>query len=60
VEAAHQTTELVVRHVAANDIVIEVLRFVHEMVEELKIGLDAKVDELLFLPRSIPLHTIVS
>jgi len=47
VEAAHQTTELVIRHVAANDIVIEVLKFVHEMVEELKIGLDAKVDELL-------------
>jgi GTP-binding protein EngB required for normal cell division len=47
VNAAHQTTELVIRHIAASDAVAEVLKFVHEMVEELKVELDSKVDKLL-------------
>jgi len=47
VDAAHQMTELVIRHVAANDVINQVLKFVHEMVEELKVELDVKVDELL-------------
>ncbi|KAH8586079.1 P-loop containing nucleoside triphosphate hydrolase protein [Bisporella sp. PMI_857] len=46
-EAAHQTTQLVIRHVAASDVVIEVLKFVHEKIEELKVELDAKINELL-------------
>jgi GTP-binding protein EngB required for normal cell division len=46
-QAAHQTTQLVIEHVASRDVVSEVLDFVHEKVEELKFGLDAKIDELL-------------
>lgn len=46
-EAAHQTNQLVIMHVAADDVVTEVLRFVHEKIEELKVKLDAKIDELL-------------
>ena len=46
-EAAHHTTQLVIQHVSASDVVIEVLKFVHEMVEDLKVELDAKIDELL-------------
>jgi len=46
-QAAHQTTQLVIQHVASRDVVSEVLDFVHEKVEELKFGLDAKIDELL-------------
>lgn len=47
VNATHQTTRLVIQHIAASDVVDEVLKFVREMVEELKVELDAKVDELL-------------
>ncbi|KAH8897687.1 hypothetical protein GQ53DRAFT_791525 [Thozetella sp. PMI_491] len=46
-EAAQYTTQLVIQHVAASDIADEVLRFVHEKMEELKVKLDAKIDELL-------------
>jgi GTP-binding protein EngB required for normal cell division len=46
-QAAHQTTQLVIQHVASRDVVSEVLDTVHEKVEELKFGLDAKIDELL-------------
>lgn len=46
-QAAHQTTQLVIQHVAAKDVLFEVLEYVHEKVEELKVGLDAKIDELL-------------
>ncbi|KAI5464414.1 P-loop containing nucleoside triphosphate hydrolase protein [Mariannaea sp. PMI_226] len=47
VEAAHQTTQLVIQHVTANDVVIEVLKFVRESIEELRVELDAKATELL-------------
>jgi hypothetical protein len=46
-QAAHHTTQLVIQHVASRDVVSEVLDTVHEKVEELKFGLDAKIDELL-------------
>lgn len=46
-QAAHQTTQLVIQRVASRDVVSEVLKTVHEKVEELKLGLDAKTDELL-------------
>ena len=46
-EATHQTTQLVIQHVAASDVVTEAVNFVHEMVEELKVELDAKLDKLL-------------
>ena len=54
-EAAHQTTQLVIQHVAASDVVIEVLKFVHEMVEELRVELDAKIDELLISAMQHPI-----
>ncbi|KAH8671718.1 P-loop containing nucleoside triphosphate hydrolase protein [Xylariales sp. PMI_506] len=46
-DAAHQTTELVIRHIAARDVVTEMLEFIHEKIEELKVELDAKINELL-------------
>jgi hypothetical protein len=46
-QAAHQTIQLVIQHVASRDIMNEVLDFVHEKVEELKDDLDAKIEDLL-------------
>ncbi|KAM0331648.1 hypothetical protein ACHAQA_003327 [Verticillium albo-atrum] len=46
-DAAHQTTQLVIEHVAASDVANEVLKLVHDGIEGLKTGLDAKIDELL-------------
>lgn len=46
-EAVYQTTQLVIQHVAASDVVDEVLKFVHEKIDGLKVKLDAKVQELL-------------
>jgi hypothetical protein len=36
-----------IEHVASRDVVSKVLNFVYEKVEELKFGLDAKINELL-------------
>ncbi|KAH7037042.1 P-loop containing nucleoside triphosphate hydrolase protein [Microdochium trichocladiopsis] len=46
-DAVHTTTRLVIEHVTANDVVTEVVNFVHEQVGELEIELHAKIEELL-------------
>jgi GTP-binding protein EngB required for normal cell division len=46
-DAAHQATRLVIQHIAASDVVIELVKFVHEKIDELKVKLDAKINELL-------------
>lgn len=47
VEAAHQTTELIVEHITASDVTEEVLKLVRQGIEGLKVELDAQVDALL-------------
>ncbi len=46
-DATRHTTQLVIQHVAASDVFTEVLKFVHEKIDELKVELDAKIDQLL-------------
>jgi GTP-binding protein EngB required for normal cell division len=46
-EAAHQTTQLIVEHVTASDVAEGVLRLIRRGIEELKVKLDAQVDALL-------------
>ena len=46
-EAAHQTTEMIVNHVTASDVTEGVLKLVRQAIEELKVKLDAQVAALL-------------
>lgn len=46
-EAAQQTTQMIVEHITASDVAEEVSRFVRQEIEGLKVGLDAKVEALL-------------
>jgi GTP-binding protein EngB required for normal cell division len=46
-EAAHLTTQLIVEHITASDVVEGVLKLVRRGIEGLKVELDAQVDALL-------------
>jgi hypothetical protein len=46
-EATHQATQLMVEHVTASDVFLEVLKFVRTKVEGLKLELDAKIRNAL-------------
>ncbi|KAI1878828.1 hypothetical protein JX265_003005 [Neoarthrinium moseri] len=46
-EAVLQMTQLAIQHVAASDVVAELIKVVHTKIEEIKVGLDAKIEELL-------------
>ena len=47
VDAAHQTTQLVIKHITTSDVAEGVLELVHQGIDELKVELDARVDALL-------------
>lgn len=46
-QAVYHSTQLAIQHVAASDVVDEVIKFIHQGIEELKFDLDDKVEELL-------------
>ncbi|KAJ0107643.1 P-loop containing nucleoside triphosphate hydrolase protein [Diaporthe amygdali] len=46
-EAAHQTTQLIVEHITTSDVAEGVLQLVRQGIEGLKVGLDGRVDALL-------------
>jgi hypothetical protein len=54
-EAVYQTTQLAIEYVAASDVMDEVIKFVHERTEALKVELDDKIDELLTLATNHPI-----
>ncbi|EOO00605.1 putative interferon-induced gtp-binding protein mx protein [Phaeoacremonium minimum UCRPA7] len=55
VNFAHHATQLVIQHVAASDVAAELRKFVHEKIDQLKVGLDAKVKELLASAKQHPI-----
>ncbi|SPO02545.1 related to Mx2 protein (GTPase protein) [Cephalotrichum gorgonifer] len=46
-EAVHQTTQLIVEHITASDVTDEVLKFVSQQIEGLKVELNDQADALL-------------
>lgn len=46
-EAAHQTTQLIVQHITASDVTERILKLIRQGIDQLKVGLDAQVDALL-------------
>ncbi|ETS74022.1 hypothetical protein PFICI_13888 [Pestalotiopsis fici W106-1] len=54
-EAVHNMTELAIEHVAASDVADEVIKFVHESIEALKVELDNKINELLTMATNHPI-----
>ena len=54
-EDAHLTIELIVERISASDVADEILKFIRQGVEVLKVDLNTKIDELLVSAAQIPI-----